>query len=301
MNVKSQKRSDNMRILGATILLTAFTFGGCKHTNGIDEASALKIMHGIEVQPGEFKQTVLLAFKSGQVCSGVVIGNDTVLTASHCVIKDLLGASALVFTDERVTPELYKNKEVVGKPSENTILPQHLLDNKTNFKKISFANLRNMARDLAVVHFAKNTFTQDQIVTLTTEPVSKEGGYKIVGYGQSTPIKSVTGYRTMGVKRVAEVPKVRHDGKVIRFISRMQRSAKTVFPGPAQGDSGGPLLRLNETSEEYELAGIFSGVFKTPNFSRNGGSYHSVYVDVQSDFAKDFFEQVRSLGADIGQ
>ena len=290
-----------MRILGGIILLTAVTLGGCKHMNGIDEDSTLKIMHGIEVGAGEFKQTVLLAFKSGQVCSGVVIGNDTVLTSSHCVINDLLGGSALVFADNIVTPELYKNKKVVGKPSENTILPQYFLDNKTNFRSLSFARLSTMERDLAVVQFAKNTFTQDQIVVLTSMPLSNEGDYKIMGYGQSTPVINGVGYRTMGVKRVADVAKVRIDGKVIRFTSRMQGNAKKVLPGPAQGDSGGGLLRRNETTEEYELAGIFSGVFKTPKFTSNGGIYQSVYVDVQSDFAKDFFEQVRSLGADIGQ
>jgi hypothetical protein len=62
---------------------------GCFNSTG--SRSSLKIIAGGNAKEGQFPETVLLLSKTGLSCTGVVVGNNTVVTAMHCLIGQLQG------------------------------------------------------------------------------------------------------------------------------------------------------------------------------------------------------------------
>lgn len=242
---------------------------GEANPNGKSTSERLdRIIGGSKTEPGEFPFQVRLNIRSRRgsgICGGVLIDNQHLLTAAHCVTTCL---------NTRTTITLEKS-------SVNVTLGDHSIKSNDGEVEVDIDYIRAHERYDAC-NFIHNN--EDIAIIKLTEPIDYR--FTIDGYGSINrpcmPKSSLVAYKegerviVSGWGVISE--NQRQLSNILRFVQVEvvnTKSCQRVYRGrvtetghvcagmqfggkdSCQGDSGGPLVRVVENNR-YELVGIVS-------------------------------------------
>ncbi len=173
----------------------------------------------------------------GELCSGVLVAPDVVLTATHCL---LMPARYQVFALDRSFRPLVRNV-VATKTHGDFVVGQ-------NPKQQSGVDLALLKLD--------GSLTDDfQPIAIETRiPVRPEQELFLAGYG-SISYKNEKSARTLRTAKLLALAVNQPPNNLI-IAGDPKRRSDTTGAGACRGDSGGPALVL--TKQGYALAGIAS-------------------------------------------
>ena len=184
----------------------------------ITTAPVRAIVGGQSVPPGENPMLMVLSDR-GSVCSGVVIGPDTVLTAAHCVT----GGSAY-----RLHWRGADGKPVMEEPKRITIHPDYQSD---------AIAARSRSIDLAIVQVKRvlpDSFAPAKLPPSRQPPSPKDTRLTIQGFGLSSEAQP----DSTGTLRQITLPVVTPygQGKLLLWLAGQANQ------GACTGDSGGGIF-----------------------------------------------------------
>jgi hypothetical protein len=181
----------------------------------LSATSAGAIIGGAEDNGALSRQSVMVLSSNGGVCSAVVLAQDVVLTAAHCVT----GAAEyrVHFRDEAGQP-------VMIAPSAKAVHPDY------NAKAIE---TRQRSVDLALVQTPEPLPSRFEVATLTAARPSKGDTASVGGYGLSREGEP----KTTGTFRIARLAAIEPHGPSKILLWLQGKGAM----GACQGDSGGPM------------------------------------------------------------
>ncbi|WP_240979240.1 serine protease [Streptomyces sp. HNM0574] len=239
---------------GALLTPQAFAAGGedpprdwtaASDASGAQDARDGLVVGGRSVSVADNPWTVALASRdrfgekrSGQFCGGAVVGTRTVVTAAHCLGKQVLGGEVENVPDLRV---------IAGRDDLNTDAGRELKIEKSwvNPEYNSGSN----GGDVAVLTLAES-LPESSVI-----PMAEEGdpGYepgaraRVLGWGDTTGKGTYsTGLRAAGLRMVSdeECARAYPGGQDGRFEKATMVCAGVPEGGKdaCQGDSGGPLV-----------------------------------------------------------
>lgn len=174
------------------------------------------------------------------LCTGLLITNDVVLTAAHC-ISDQVQNMQVIFSNnvackEKISPENTRATSVLRTAKHESFSKDLPPDQKYDLALVQIKGLRpNGYRPLKPVSVL-SVRSRDQLVQ--------------VGYGVTSFVKGGEGRLRIVGKKGSQLTRVAADSPL--FFMEQQSS------GVCSGDSGGPLLRV--TDKGLELIGVATSV-----------------------------------------
>jgi secreted trypsin-like serine protease len=175
------------------------------------------------VQGGPVERTTLMVLNSrGGVCSGIVIAQDVILTAAHCVPREL---------ELRVH---YKANDGAAK----LIVPRTVsLHPGYDAKAI---NKRTRSIDLALLHLPAPLPSRFAIADLTASAPRAGMLVTVAGWGVSIEgeARSTGTYRHAGLKLIEPYG----PSSILLWAADPKGDGKRTGAGVCQGDSGGPMI-----------------------------------------------------------
>jgi secreted trypsin-like serine protease len=181
---------------------------------------AYAVTNGTEDKGPILRRSLMILSDRGSVCSAVVTGRKTLLTAGHCVS----GAASYVahYRDDLGKPVLVPVQKVTVHPGYNP----------------GAIEKRERSIDLAVVHL--KTPLPDRFEAATLRYTAPKAGENVMlsGWGTITPGDA----RSTGVLRTTKLTVIEPYGPS-RILLWLEGQDNYKGSGACQGDSGGPLLQ----------------------------------------------------------
>ncbi len=239
--------------------------------------AAAKIVNGLETHL--YPSVGMLVTGDGSLCSGILVGCQTFLTAAHCICT-IPGVVALDGAECNARPDRLD-------PARFRVFFQHAGVFQVSAVAVNPSYLPDTASDLALLRLASpvDGITPTAINT-TAKPAFGTAG-TIVGFG-ATAVELQNG----GIKRVGSVATSSCSGPANAFQICWNFTSPLGPPGTnantCRGDSGGPLLVATD-SGTVVVAGVASFV--------NGCLPPSTAVD--SDVFRDRAWIAAAAGADL--
>ena len=229
--------------------------------------SALALLAGLTASPAEavvrgqvtrdpngLRQSVVRVESSlGELCSGVLIAPDLVLTAAHCVVDR--ASYRVVAVDRAFRPRTTRTVAVAVHP---TFVPGTTPRTQPGTDLALLRLERPMGPDFTPLDPRRaGRVGTGEAVTLA--------GFGIVAEGQRRSARTLRQTQLVALGSLQVANKV-------TVVADTERLALSTGAGACRGDSGGPILRASGAG--YQLVGIVSwssGAFNGRNVSACGG------------------------------
>jgi hypothetical protein len=190
-------------------------FGGAAFALALSTTGTSAIVGGVEDSSSLASASVMVLSSKGGVCSGVVVAQDAILTAAHCVT----GAA-----EHRVHFRDGAGQPILVVPVGKAVHPDYVA------KAIES---RRRSIDLALIRMPEPLPARFAAAILSEGKPSKDAGLVVGGYGVAREGDA----RSSGTFRAAALRAVEPHGPSRILI--WARSADAA--GACQGDSGGPM------------------------------------------------------------
>ncbi len=248
------------------------SLGACSQE--LAETSETKIVNGQAVSPEQFPSVIKLLVKprSGffandeQICTGVIINEETVLAAAHCIKKASTanpGQAQYQGIEAALSVQGFNGKKtataLTGWAFPETLGSDTILEEQIGI-------------DLTVIKFEPNTFVLPRypVPASPGTPPAVGSEVTLVGYGAIGPdLKTGVGNKNTGKNKIAALASDRGYLTVVGDLSKGEAVA-------GKGDSGGPVFASDGTNPDGILLGIGSA------YGLNGNLATNYFVDLSS-------------------
>lgn len=220
---------------------------------GLAPAEAITRGRAADATDGLRESVVRIESSDGELCSGVLLREDIVLTAAHCVIEDV---------SYRVTALDYGFRPVTMRVLASVLHPSFVP---------SIPPREQPGVDLALLKLDRRLAADFEPFDVTRARMPSAGAdATIAGYG-TTRFRQKSTARTLRFTYVVVMGEARLGNRMI-MAADPERLGESEGAGACQGDSGGPLLAGAPGS--YRLDGIISwssGAFSDTQGAACGG------------------------------